>query len=215
MGANGGVLTEIVHNNINYKDDEETVRLADVRARHYPDDLNATADDLLSQSTVAEGAGQKRHAFPNTSVLFKLNKRMPEGQRAKVFPSASVKIANQKGVEQDHIVVDADVAKRVADDTAKLLSVPDGIRVTAKTIDGQPPGAAVRVALTMKRRVLDVAKPTDMQNSVAAPGDKPTADAASQILGANIKTPSAVASKAAISAASTAEITQHAANPEV
>ena len=212
MDSNGGVMTEITHNNLSFKNDEETLRLSDVRARHYPDDLNATADDLLAQSTVAEGAGQVRHAFPDTSVLYKLNKRMPEGQRGKVFPSASVKIPNIKGVEQDHIVVDADVAKRIADDTAKLLSVPTGIRVTAKAVDGQPPGASVRVAMTMRRRVLEENRPTDMQKVAVSGGAKPTEDAAAKILAASIKTGGAVASKAAVSAASPAEITQHAAS---
>lgn len=214
MDANGGVLTEITHNNLSFKDDEETVRLSDVRARHYPNDLNATADDLLAQSTVAEGAGQKRHAFPDTSVLYKLNKRMPESQRGKVFPSASVKIPNVKGVEQDHIVVDADVAKRIADDTAKLLEVPSGIRITAKAIDGSPPGSSVRVAMTMRRRVLEENKPTDMQTVAAGGGDKPAENAAAKILAASIKSSGSVASKAAISAASQPEITQHGSTDE-
>ena len=209
MDANGGVLTEITHKNLSFKNDEETVRLSDVRARHYPNDLNASAEDLLAQSTVAEGAGQKRHAFPDTSVLYKLNKRMPEAQRNKVFPSASVKIPNVRGVEQDHIVVDADVAKRIADDTAKLLAVPTGIRVTAKAVDGSPPGTSVRVAMTMKRRVLEEGKPTNMQNVATGTSGKPTEDAASKILAASIKSQGAMASQTGGGAASSAEITQH------
>ena len=198
MAANGGVLSEITHENLSYKDDEESRRLADVRARLYADNLGSNSEQLQAEATVAKGGGVERHAYAAPTTMYRLWDRMPEAQRAKVFPAAHVEIPNSKGVIGPHIVVDSDVAKRIADDTAKLLEVPDGLRITATPVDGSPPtGESVKFHFTLHRHTLgEKATPMSTQSAIASGSATP--NVADAILGASIKTPSAVASKAAV-----------------